>query len=392
MVTQAPAPPPEGSGSPRRILVVTQDFGGGTGRHLGNLIRRWSAAGWRVRVVCQGDADSRMTQGIDITRLAPPPILPGFPVAQFRGLYKVSAIVHDFRPDVLHCFFFWSFMYGRLLRRVGRVPILVENREDQGFNVRPWQYRALRLTAAIPDRVVCVSNAVREVALGREGLRPPRAVVIRNGVEIPPVARARIDARRRLGIPESDLVVGMVANLNRPVKGVKYFVDAMPYILRRHSNARFIIVGDGDLRATLQDRANALEVASRVDFSGYQADVANYYAAFDLSVLTSLSEGLSITLLESMSHGIPVVATSVGGNPELVTDGVTGSLVPPKEPRTFADRVCQLLDDPATRREMGQRARAFVREHFDVETVATRYLDLYRQLLTGSAPRGTSNL
>lgn len=382
MTTSARSASQEGP-PPGRILVVTQDFGGGTGRHLSGMIRRWMSAGWEIEIVCQGVADAQMTDGLS---LIPGPQLwrvRGFPIAQLRGLAQVRKRVRQFRPDIVHCFFFWSFVYGRLLRRMGLVSIVVENREDQGFNVLPWQYDLLRRTADIPDRVVCVSDAVRRVAMVKEGLRSHRTVVIRNGVEPATEPTDRAGARRALGVNGDVHVVGMVANLNRRIKGVEYFVDAMPLILRDVPDTVFFIFGDGTLRPELEARARALGVAPRVRFAGYHPDVARYYAAFDVSVLTSLSEGLSITLLESLQRGIPVVATRVGGNPEVVTDDETGFLVPPRNPVAFAQRVSLLLRDAALRARMGGAARRFVAQNFSAEAVASSYLTLFDALRFG---------
>lgn len=366
-----------------RILIVTQDFGGGTGRHLSSMIRRWEGSGWTVEVICQGAIDQTLTEDLAITPGPAPSalrMLRGFPVAHVRSFAQVRSQVASFQPDIVHCFFFWSFVYGRLLRRLDLVPALVENREDQGFNVRPWQYELLRRTSHVPDRVVCVSEAVRRVAVAREGLRTSAAVVIHNGIAPAAGALDPGAARRALGLHDDGLVVGMVANLNRRIKGVEYFIDAMPLVSHAVPGVQFIIFGDGQLRPELEARARAKGVASIVTFAGFRADVDRYYSAFDVSALTSLSEGLSITLLESMRNGIPVVATRVGGNPELVTNGETGFLVPPKDPAAFASRVCALLGDADLRRRMGDTARRVIAARFDADTVADTYLQLFRAL------------
>lgn len=374
-----------GTGESARLLVVTQDFGGGTGRHLGLMIRHWLKAGWEVQVICQGASDPAMTRGVDLTPGPTPGRIRGFPVAQVRSLHQVWQRIQTFRPHILHCYFFWSFIYGRMLRALGGPPRLVENREDEGFNMLPWQYRVLRLTAQVPDRVICVSEGVRRVALAREHLSSSAAVVVRNGIAPLDQQIDRAESRRTLGFADSIPLVGLVANLNRPIKGVEYFIDAAPLIIRRFPDARLVIFGDGHLRPALEDRARGLRVHEQVVFAGYRTDVSRLYPAFDVSALTSLSEGLSITLLESMQHGIPVVATAVGGNPELVSDGITGYLVPPRDPAAFADRVCALLSDPTRRRAMGDAARRVVASRFDATSVAQTYLDIFNRLLLPQA-------
>jgi len=131
----------------------------------------------------------------------------------------------------------------------------------------------------------------------------------------------------------------------------------------------------------LREKTRALGIERFVTFMGHRKDVLRFYEVMDISVLTSLSEGLSITLLESMSHGLPVVATNVGGNPEVVVDGRTGYLVPPKNAQSLADRIVHLLRDPGLRLRMGEEGRRRVERDFQLRDVANRYLDLYRSML-----------
>jgi L-malate glycosyltransferase len=363
--------------------MATDNIGGGTGSHVAALIEALLPLGWTVRVVCYGARHTPLPAGVELVRGPGGGAWDRFPVAQVRRARHLEAQVDRWQPHVLHTYFFWSVMYGRYLKRKGAVHCLVENREDQGFNLSAMEYRALRATAAIPDRVVCVSGAVEEVVLAREALRRDQTVVIHNGLPFAPdrhSQRADEELRRRLRIPPGQPVVGMVANLNREVKGVPFFIDAVPLILRQVPEARFLVLGDGHLRAGLEARAVAAGVGDRIIFAGFQEDIHRFYPLMDLSTLTSLSEGLSITILESMSFGVPVVVTRVGGNPELVEEGRTGLLVPPRDPHAFAEAVAALLLDPDRRRAMGENARAAI-QSFRIEQVAARYAALYRDLL-----------
>ena len=160
--------------------------------------------------------------------------------------------------------------------------------------------------------------------------------------------------RRELGFDDDHLVLGMVANYNRPVKGVGNFLDAIPAIISAVPSARFLFVGGGDEEQSLREKARTLGVDPYVVFAGYRKDIHRYYEIMDISVLTSFSEGLSLTLLESMGYGIPIVATRVGGNPEVVDEGRTGYLVPVKDNRSLVDRIVKLLQNQELRRSMGK--------------------------------------
>lgn len=380
-------PPSVSDGSPGTLLYLTDDLGGGTGNHLLSVAERSASAGWQVEVASFEPRTARREPEVELTRLPPPAGPSVYPLRQTARFLQVRRLVRDRHPDVVHAYFFWPVLYGRLLRAAGAVPRLVENREDEGFNWGAHEYAWLRLTRGIPDAVVCVSDAVRRVAQRREGLDGEITRVIHNGIEEPePVPDDVVEAlRRELGVPDGAPVVGMVANLNRAVKGVDRFLEAVPAILEDVPEARFVVVGGGENEDALRRAAREAGLSNRVSFPGYREDVETFYGLMDVSVLTSLSEGLSITLLESMSHGLPVVATRVGGNPEVVVDGETGYLVPPDRPGPFADRVVELLRDPGRRREMGEAGRARVRGDFTLEGAARRYLREYRGQLEGDA-------
>lgn len=372
------------------VAYLLSDLGGGTGQHLFSLLRARPGGSWAARVLSEAGNTARVDCPVPLD-LLPATRFRRYPLAQIERYRRLRSRLNEERPDILHTYFFWSIIYGRLLRARGAVPRLVENREDLGFNWGLHEYTLLRLTKNIPDRVVCVSEAVRERVLDRERLDPSRVVVIRNGVAppAPPDRAARDAVRAELDVPPTSPLVGMVANYNRQVKGAVYFVDALPLVARAVPDVRFALIGLGENRAALRQRAEAAGVGDRLIFTGFRSDIDRCYEALDVSALTSLSEGLSITLLESMRHGVPVVATRVGGNPEVVGHGETGFLVPPRDPESFAAEVVRLLRDAELRARFGHRAREVVREAFCLEDVAAAYGDLYDQLSARPAARAS---
>jgi glycosyltransferase involved in cell wall biosynthesis len=330
---------------PSRIAFLMADLGGGTGDHLLSMIRLWDPRAWDSRILSAAPLTSRHTPDIPVTDVGMKGRLARFPLAQIVTQYRVARALRQHPPDLVHSYFFWSIMYGRFLKRIGRIGRLIENREDEGFAWGDREYAMLRRTRHLPDRVICVSEAVRKVALEREELDPHRTVVVHNGVELETQAsESREEVRRELGYEADVPLVGMVSNLNRPIKGIRYFLDAVPLILRAVPSARFVIFGGGFGRggheAMLRDRAAALGIAQCVQFAGFRPDIERYYCALDLSVLTSLSEGLSIAVLESMKHGVPVVVTSVGGNPEVVVTSCR--LATPEPSRTARVPSCSI--------------------------------------------------
>lgn len=372
-----------GDGRRSRLLLLLEDLGGGTGNHVCKMASRWHDLGWEVVVVTPASPLVRqLPKGVDVRVIRGGKWYDRFPVGQFRRLLQLRGIVRELQPDMVHTYFFWSIVYGRALKFLGEIPVLVENREDMGFSWGWGSYSVLRLTRSIPDRVICVADAVRRVALEREASYPNRTTVVRNGVDTSSTIEvARTDARRRFGFSDNEVVIGMVANLPRAVKGGSRLLDAVGAIVAAAPTARFLLVGLGTEHDALEPELAARGIADYVVGTGYRKDVENCYAAMDISVLTSSSEGLSITLLESMRHGLPTVVTRVGGNPEVVVDGETGFLVPVGDVQAFADRVVQLVRDAELRRSMGQAGRRRVATDFAIEAVASRYLDVYETLL-----------
>jgi glycosyltransferase involved in cell wall biosynthesis len=364
------------------VTIVTDNFGGGTGRHLIEMLRHRDVMRWPTRILCYGVDDGlRPSEEIPYRRRRFRRSFVRFPLPQLRVLWDLAKELPRER-HILHTYFFWPIMYGRILKRLGRVPILVENREDMGFKFGRAHRWALRRLQDQPDLVVCVSHAVRRAAIESEHVPAERITVVENGVELPNrVGTNRTNMRRELGVAPDHLLIGMVANLNRPVKAVDRFIDAIPLVLASVPAARFVIAGDGHLRSELEQQAKRLGVEGAVSFLGTVSEIGRLYDALDISVLTSRSEGLSITLLESMAHGLPVVVTAVGGNPEVVVPGETGLLVPPDDVDSFVTALVKLCHEPEARVRMGLAGRRRCEAQYDIGSVSGRYEGLYASLL-----------
>jgi glycosyltransferase involved in cell wall biosynthesis len=351
------------------------------------MLKHWDKSFWQTTIFSSAPGWDRIVPDVPIEYLPPSRYFRYYPFAQLRYLAQLKNILLNYLPDIVHTYFFWSVIYGRLLKMAGRVKILVENREDEGFNWGKHEYMLLRMTKYLPDKIICVSEAVKKVVQERERMEASRIAVINNGVDpyhIPSGLHA--DTRRELGFHEESLVIGMVANYNRPVKGVGNFLDVVPAIVSAVPSARFLFVGGGNEENALREKTRTLGIESHVVFAGYTKEIHRYYEIMDISVLNSTSEGLSLTLLESMGYGIPIVATRVGGNPELVLEGETGYLVPVNNQSLLADRIVKLLVNPELRRRMGEAGQRRIERRFQMQNVASQYLEIYKGLLIARVP------
>lgn len=272
------------------------------------------------------------------------------------------------------------------LRRLGPIPRLA-------FTVHgvPFPYR-LRLAEGLlnralalgTDSLVTISEDTRAI-LGRYHWLPTSRVrVIYNGVS--PCERwaaSRLATMRSaLMLPAGAEVVGIVARLD-PVKNHPLLFRAFKAILPRFPLARLLVVGGGTERESLAALAAELGISGSVVFAGPRPDAKSLFQVCDVAVLPSLVEGMSVTLLEAMAAGVPVIATRVGGNPEVVQDGITGYLVPSGDVQAMTAALVRLLGDPALRVSMGHAAEVRVHERFSAESMVNAYRDLYAELCEG---------
>jgi glycosyltransferase involved in cell wall biosynthesis len=227
-------------------------------------------------------------------------------------------------------------------------------------------------------RVVAVSDEVKQRLLGA-GVRADRIRIVRNGIDLRPFARA-IPSPADAVQPDRDLVIGLVGRLAWE-KGVDVFLAAAARIASEFSKARFVVVGDGPDRSTLESQVDELGLRERVMLAGRRDDMAAVYASFDVMVSSSRQEGLPMAILEGMASGLPLVASAVGDVPTVVRDGVTGVLVPPDDVERLAWAMLELLRDAALRARLGAAARQLIADEYSAERMAADYLRVYDEAI-----------
>lgn len=233
-----------------------------------------------------------------------------------------------------------------------------------------WPYRFLEaLCLSSMDAVAAVSKRGRSLWLRRTRMNPRKIQVVYTGTEVVPIEAMTglsEEVRGELGIPLDAGIVGVSAGLVR-LKGHAYLLAAFPDVLKAVPDAWLVLAGDGPARAELEQQARDLGISERVLFLGHRQDIKRIVQAYDIIALPSVDDSMPFSLLEGMSLAKPVVASAVGGIPELVEDGVTGYLVPPRDPVAVAEALINVLKDRATAARMGMAARERVRSRFNVE-------------------------
>ena len=297
--------------------------------------------------------------------------------------WRIARELRRHRVDVLHCHQYTPYFYGSLARLLyPRVKVVfTEHGRHVPDRVRPKRAVCNQVLQFITDAFTAVSGAVRQHLIRFEKMPGRRIRVIYNGVHPDDFAadRGPDRVRRQLGLPGDAPVVGTAARL-APVKDQRTLLRAFARVCRSMPQARLLIAGDGPCRQDLEGLARQLELDGSACFLGRRDDVPDLMQVFDVFVLSSLSEGTSVTLLEAMASGTACVATAVGGNPEVVVDGQTGLLSPSRRPVELADNLIALLRDPALRQRMGARGRERVYQRFTYAQMVYGFLEIYARL------------
>ncbi|MBV8846369.1 MAG: glycosyltransferase [Bryobacterales bacterium] len=377
--------PSSHTGRIRVLTMITSFHIGGTERQVTNVSLGLDRTRFDLHLACMRDI-GELKRELDGVLNIPRPVFDIGSLYSFRTLKQAKRLARYIRDNgihVVHTYGLYPNIFAVPVARLAGAPIVIASIRDCGDILKPWQRRAQKTICALADCVLVNADAIRDTLI-KQGYRAEKIAVIRNAVT--PANRAGSLAepgiRAEMGWDSNAPVVIVLSRLNR-MKGIEYFLEAAKLVGQRIAAARFLVIGDGAIKRELQDRASALGLADKVIFTGFRTDVGRLLQQANLSVLPSLSEGLSNALLESMAAGVPVIATSVGGNPEVVEDGVSGLLVPPKDPTSLADAMLTLLEKPALAARYAAAGSQRIDEMFSVKQSVARIESLYRQLVDG---------
>jgi glycosyltransferase involved in cell wall biosynthesis len=298
-----------------------------------------------------------------------------------RPVLRLARIIRKGRPDIVHSHMVHANLLARIVRPLAPFPVLICSARniDEGGRLREFLYR---LTDPLCDLTTQVSQAgleryVRVGAVPRHKIR-----YIPNGVDterFKPNPEGRLKVRRELGV---NGFVWLAVGRFDPQKDYPNMLQAFARVVRERSDTTLLIAGDGPLRKAMESMALDLGISEYVRFLGIRRDVPQLMNAADAYVMSSSWEGMPNVLLEASATGLPIVATNVGGNREVVLDGITGFLVPPRNPEALAEAVLRMMDLPEEkRREMGKAARKHVEDNFSLDRIVDMWEALYKELL-----------
>lgn len=364
------------------LYGITKSNFGGAQRYVFDMAKEAKARGHETAVLCGGDGvlvEKCRQEGIEVLQIEAlgRDILP---LEDVRSFFTILSILNEWEPDVFHINSSKMGGVGALAGRIMRIPHVVFTSHGWAFNEsRPeWQKAVIKFlhwgTLLLAHKVICVSDGAKR-DIENWPLVTKKVRVIRNGVEsFNLLSRER--ARNELGITGDHLVFGSIAELHH-IKGLDILLLAWSDFVK-HSPAKLVILGGGDDKEFLEKLAESLGISDSVEFKGFVPEARQYLSAFDIFVLPSRSEGLPYAPLEAGIAKLPVIATSVGGIPEVIVSGVNGALVPAEDPEALLSSLILFRDNPRMRDRLGQELYKTVREKFSRQKMFDETFEVYK--------------
>ena len=298
----------------------------------------------------------------------------GLEAGVFHRLYR---LITERAVDVVHTHHFTQLFHAALPARLAGARIVHTEHEFFSYTQTPLPRRMIRPLAHLCDALTVVGPEVRDYFVRTVGMPRDRLTIVPNGVDVGLFDYDRDVARRELGLNPDAIVLGTIGRLE-PEKDQRTLLDVFRTMAAAHPQARLMIAGDGSLAADLRSHAERIGVADRTLFLGYRRDVARLLAAIDIFALTSIREGLPISLIEAMAARCPVIASDIGSVRDLVKDGENGVVVAARNAAGFSDAVERLIGAPDLRRTLADAGRRTVEQSFSLAAVIRSYEDLYR--------------
>lgn len=372
--------------SRRRVFYLLDSLNvGGTETQAVELARRIPASGYDVTLGCLR-VQGPLLQRLEGTAVVLREFHPKGGIDTPAGLYqmlRLSWFLRRGKFDIIHTHDLWSNLMGIPAARLAGVPVIVSSRRDLGHldwyqgKRRRWLRRIQNLSGA----VLANATAIRDELISEDGFAPEKLRVIHNGVDVENFQAGR-NGRDRIfpGVGDDKLIV-LVGNMHSDVKGHPWLIASAPAVVHEFPSTRFVLVGDGEQRASFEQQVAGLGMARNFFFLCRRDDIPAILVCCDIAVLPSRAEGLPNAVLEYMAAGLPTVVSRVGGNPELVEDGVTGLVVPPEDSSALSNAFLKLLYEPDLARQMGRSGREFIVRNFSFDRLVHEVDALYTELL-----------
>ena len=343
------------------------------------------AIGQRAALIAHpnGELIKRMSEGVDLIPLAPTHEV------DLAAAWRLSRVIKQLRPDLVHAHDPHAVAMAATALSIAspspRIPLVAARRLELTMarnSFSRWKY----------SQVDCFIASIGVIAerLAHQGIRRDRIRIVNEGVDVERIERMTpANVHGEFYLPTHAPIVGNVAALV-PHKGHQFLIDAAALVVKAVPDVRFVIVGDGEMRESLEHQIRHHHLERHVFLAGYRVDVLELTKGFDLFAMSSVTEGMCTPLVDAMAAGKASVATAVGGVPEVIEEGLTGYLVPPRDPPILANRLVRLLKNESLRARMGEAARQRARERFTLERMVEQTAAVYRSLVADTVSRAAA--
>ncbi len=382
-------------GEVRILNIITRLNIGGASSHTINLTERLNSNGFRS-VLASGVESEREGNMIDLAHRKgiEPPIMSHLRrdvsiCRDVAAVVQLYLLIKKHSPHIVHAHTTKAGTLGRIAAWLAGVPVIVFTLHGSYFygyfsRAKTRMFTCIeRLLSLVSDRIIAVSDQERREIIEQKIGTEDKVIKIPLGLELDDLFTCdpkKGILRSELGIEPGRKLIGIVARLV-PIKGHRFFLDAARLVLQSCPDLLFLIIGDGELRQELEEYASSLGIAENIVFLGFRRDLPTIYADLDIVALSSLNEGLPVSVIEAMAAAKPIVATCVGGVPELLDEGRHGIIVPPSNSEKLANGILEILDNPEMGGRMGELGRKAAMERYTIDTLVENITDLYQQLL-----------
>jgi L-malate glycosyltransferase len=374
----------------RKVFYLVDSLNiGGTETQAVELALRIPQAGYDVTLGCVR-AEGPLLPRLEGTDVIVREFYPKGGMDTPAGLYqllRLSWFLRKEKFDIVHTHDLWSNLLGVPAARLAGVQVIVSSRRDLAhFDWYQGKRRAwLRRIQNLGSAVLANATPIRDALVAEDGFAAEKLHVIHNGVDIEKFQKRGNDRAQMFPGVGNGKLIALVGNMHTDVKGHPWLIAAAPLVVQELPSTRFVLAGDGEQRASFEHQVASLGLAQNFLFLGRRSDIPEILACCDIAVLPSRAEGLPNAVLEYMAAGLPVIASRVGGNAELIEDGVSGLLVPPEDSSALSGALLRLLRDPVHARQMAQSGHEFTVLNFSFERLVREVDELYSQLLQGGS-------
>ena len=352
-------------------LITSFDIGGAQ-RAIARTVKRLDKAKYNIIVSSLKEGDGRIISELQTTNARIVNLGMQFKY-DIRVLYKLYSLLRKNRIDLIYAYLFHAIFLSRIIGKLAEIPIILSSERNITDAENYLRLQLNRFTCRYSDKISTVSQAVYRDYKTVVGIPESKLITIYNGIEVDRFIYSPFKEKTN-----NSYVIGCVGRLH-PKNGYKYLIEAAHILRDRNLLYRFI--GDGEERTNLEQQVKDRSLQNRVEFCGYRSDIPDQLAMLNIYVQPSLYEGMPNSVLEAMASGLPIIATNVGGNSEVIIDNQTGFLVPSQNPNAIADKIAYIIEHPDVAMQIGQNARAYVKKNFSVENMVRKTNELFETVI-----------